>query len=105
MDAVRKNVLPVSADLHLIAGLELPVSHVILLHPHKRRIRVGLAVTVPILPQYLLLLLLFIHCCRPMLPRIGQLLAHFTRYRLIFQGRIDLLDGGRYLPFIDLVEG
>ncbi|MNV98622.1 hypothetical protein D3C71_1939000 [compost metagenome] len=48
MQTVANNELIFCSDLHIVARLELAVTHVIFFHPHEGRIRIGLTETVPI---------------------------------------------------------
>lgn len=40
------DILAVHRDLHVIGRLELPVAHMVLLHPHERSVRVRLGIAV-----------------------------------------------------------
>src|ERR1700744_228608 len=81
--AVRGDKLIVGADLNIVTGLQLPVSHVILFHAHKRCVPVSFAVAVAVGSQRLLLLLVFIQRCRPVLARIAQLLTNLIIYLFV----------------------
>ena len=47
-DIISNHVLADRCHIHVIPGLSLPVLHVVFLHVHKGRVRIGFAVAVPI---------------------------------------------------------
>ncbi|MNG31069.1 hypothetical protein D3C84_1168110 [compost metagenome] len=48
MQTVADNELIFRSDLHIVARLELTVTHVIFFHPHESSIGIGLTETIPI---------------------------------------------------------
>ncbi len=48
MHAEANNVLPFRSHLHVVASLQAAVTHVVLFHLHKGRVRIGLGTGVPI---------------------------------------------------------
>src|SRR5690606_11427640 len=59
MDAVMGDELIFGADLGIIGWLKLAILHVVLFHPHKHSIGIGLAITIAI-SQYFQLLFIFL---------------------------------------------
>ena len=47
-DIISNHVLADRCHIHVIPGLSLPVLHVVFLHVHKGRVRIGFAVAVPV---------------------------------------------------------
>ena len=46
MEDIVQDELPVGTDLRVVSGLELPVPHVVLLHPYERDVGVCLGAAV-----------------------------------------------------------
>src|SRR5690606_12960888 len=86
------------ADLYIVAGLELPVHHMVLLHTHKGRIRICFAIAVSV-SQYLFLLFVLLKVHIEVLYDISCLgLGLWTGLVIPFDDLVDLL--GRLLHFL-----
>ena len=76
VEGIVQDELSVGTDLRVVSGLELPVPHVVLLHPHKRGIGVCLGVVVaPV--ENLSLGFVFLQLFGPCLPHAPDLGLHF----------------------------
>ena len=80
-DVVADDELLRGRHIHIVSGLELPVSHVILFHVHKRGVMIRFAITVPISADMQILCVLL----PPFQPAVHQL----DRF----------LQGGLVMPF------
>ena len=76
VEGIVQDELSVGTDLRVVSGLELPVPHVVLLHPHERGIGVCLGVVVtPV--ENLSLRFVFLQLFGPCLPHAPDLGLHF----------------------------
>ena len=89
VEGIVQDELSVGTDLRVVSGLELPVSHVVLLHPHERGVGVCLGVAVaPV--ENLSLGFIFLQL-------FGPCLLHAPNLGLHFPVRIRSLQGFMYL--------
>ena len=76
IEGIVQDELSVGTDLRVVSGLELPVPHVVLLHPHERGVGVCLGVAVaPV--ENLSLGFVFLQLFGPCLPHAPDLSLHF----------------------------
>ncbi len=58
MQAIADNKLIFRYDLHIVAGFELTIAHMIFFHPHERRVRIRFAEAISISEDFLMVFIL-----------------------------------------------
>ena len=71
-------VLAFYCQLHIVGRFQLPVLHMVFLHPHEGRIRVRLGITVPLSQDRQLFLILLPFCAERL-----ALFECFLQFRLV----------------------
>lgn len=92
MDTVAEHELVFRSDLHVVARLQLAVSHMIFFHPHKRRIRIGLAEAVPFTKKRLLMLV-FLQTRQQVFPQQTNRFLERLVFGLLLQFFLQSLNG------------
>src|SRR5690606_40710551 len=104
MQGVVNNKLVFRADLYIITGFELPVFHMILLHAHKSRIGICLAITVSITKSFFLLFILLQVSSKILYHVTGFSFCLGTGLFIPFEYFINFLSGFLDLFFIDFFK-